>query len=411
MPNRQILVVTPLTDTGHLNDWHKQIVLALREVDLDVVELTPRNDYSATAIQLLQQLNTQSTSNIGIKHIIDKVISFTERSRKIYGMVQVKSTRMSNLLKKMRRGTLKMLQLNTINLPNSTWNILANVKISLKINKEIEKIFITYMDAVPSQTCRDLFTSLTVPVVPIIFKYSHTEHSRIFKHLPQGSSILTVDENNWVYVRNDFPQIEVLKLPDFSTVESNHVKNHDAQQLFSDSKTVIGLMGSISYRKSLREILEFAQSEQGLNYNWIIAGECFLDRQDDKFRRAFIKLKRKQDGNIRIIDRYLSKSEFDDIFNLVDIHLVLYKEWNSPSNIVTNSILNKKKFVVYESAKIFEPLVLEGLAMSVKEDFTNFVEVIETLKEFRISEDGRMRYLEKSSASDFRKTIQIITRR
>jgi hypothetical protein len=163
------------------------------------------------------------------------------------------------------------------------------------------------------------------------------------------------------------------------------------------------MIGSIDSRKNLDLFFDCATSVEGSNYNWLVVGKIYFEKLGVG-ARTIVRINESLSGkykNIVVIPDFQSNSDYEHLFNLIDIHFLMYINWNSASNGVTNVLKNNKIAILNADSPYFDSLVKMGLGIGTISTKESVFDSAKKARTFRVSEDSRAKYLMENSEEMF----------
>jgi glycosyltransferase involved in cell wall biosynthesis len=283
------------------------------------------------------------------------------------------------------------------------------VKMALLMEQNVELVLISYFDGLDNLTLEnwsDLEKSLSISLSVIYFKM--TPH--IMSAIERSSYIRTLGTVNHT-THDDITEMalknrRIIEIPDFPTVkiEKNSQWNQD-EKIFAHENPVIGLFGSIDFRKNVDLFLECALSEAGSKYNWLIVGKIHYGGLRNKTCKSIKAALEGNIPNVKVISEYLSDVDFVDWYKKVDVHFLMYINWNYASNSLTNCIYNRKCAILNSDSEIFRDAASRNLGIETSNNLDGVFESIRRFQEFKISENERGKYLKINSKIEFEKKV------
>ncbi len=424
----KILVFTPFSKSGHLDGWREKICQTIAISGNHVVDLNPTNFFPLEYFQSanFDSLATEAESKGGLTENCDQEVTVEENEGFRHGL-----TRATDMLRRLfpdfiwrqirplRRFVLdglvliskyfpgkKVKAITSDEKPLTLNDVYKQIKLTLLIERDVDLIFVTYFDGLSDSTLKSwskLEKLLDTKISVIVFKVT----PRIERALVSSqsiSSIGTVDLPNFNKLVSLQNRIDVTLLPDFPSVNSLGARIDSAEQkLFCDSNPVIGMIGSIDSRKNLDLFFDCATSVEGSNYNWLVVGKIYFEKLGVG-ARTIVRINESLSGkykNIVVIPDFQSNSDYEHLFNLIDIHFLMYINWNSASNGVTNVLKNNKIAILNADSPYFDSLVKMGLGIGTISTKESVFDSAKKARTFRVSEDSRAKYLMENSEEMF----------
>jgi hypothetical protein len=154
--------------------------------------------------------------------------------------------------------------------------------------------------------------------------------------------------------------------------------------------------------------MDCAFSAEGANYNWLIVGKIYFEKMS---MRTIVRIRESLNGkhqNIMIIPDFQSNADYVRLYNLIDIHFLMYLNWDSASNSVTNLVLNNKVGLLNVESPIFKSLAARGLGISTRNNEESVFESILEASTFEIDQKSRNEYLAQNSKETFQEKLCLL---
>jgi len=218
-----------------------------------------------------------------------------------------------------------------------------------------------YLDKFITRTLVDLFfnyswsglyfapSHLRQPNSNILSRFGLLSRDASLKSL-NCSSVGLLDEGVVSKMQN-LINSKVILFPDFADISPPN-KNYTLcakLQKSARGKTIIGLIGCITKRKSIVTFLKAAQLSKNENWFFFVAGSLD-ERTFDQKDLAFIhECRIKANSNILFDFKYIpDESSFNAVINSCDIVFAAYEDFYYSSNILTKSAYFNKMVIVSE---------------------------------------------------------------
>ena len=127
--------------------------------------------------------------------------------------------------------------------------------------------------------------------------------------------------------------------------------------------------------------------------------------------RTIVRIRESINGkhqNIIIIPDFQSNTDYVRLYNLIDIHFLMYLNWDSASNSVTNLVLNNKVGLLNVESRYFKSLAARGLGISTRNNEASVFESILKASAFEIDQESRNEYLAQNSEEKFQEKICLL---
>lgn len=423
----KILLFTPYTASGHLDLWRNEIRRIYIENGHEVIDLHPATFFPYKYFREVQFSDSSFKGNV--KGITRKNRGIFRYSNKVQVLVEklkcIIPTRLWLLLKPARMRTLRILfktdlgsnvkksiKKNFLNEELSYQEFFFQLRMTLLIEKNIDLILITYFDGLDNLVLEKWFeleTSFKTPFSVIYFKM--TPH--IKNAIERSSHIRSLGTVNNPTLEGlsemSLKDKKVVRIPDFPTVKISKKSEFDNdEKTFVRQAPVIGLIGSIDFRKNVDLFLECALSQAGLEYNWLIIGKIHYGGLRNKTCKAIESAQKGKYPNIKVVSEYVSDIEYVGWYERVDIHFLMYLNWNYASNSLTNCIYNRECALLNSDSEVFRDAASRNLGIETASTLDAVFASIKRFKEFKMSEIERDKYLSINSAKEFEKNVLML---
>lgn len=420
----RILLFTPYTASGHLDLWRNEIRNNYIRNGHDVIDLNPATFFSHEYFRDVQFNDSPFGENFpdairkrtGILKYSDKVPVVVEKIKIIipkwlWRRLKPARTRLlrvlfvsdpgSNFKKSIKKGIF------SDNL--SYQDFYFQIKMTLLMEQNVDLVLITYFDGLDNLTLENWFElekSLKVSFSIIYFKM--TPH--IMDAIERSSYIRSIgtvndpklDAIGEISLRDKI----IVRIPDFPTVKiSNNSQSNQDNRIFASDAPVIGLIGSIDFRKNVDLFLKCALSEAGLKYNWLIVGKIHFGGLRSKTCKSIESALQDKFPNLKVVSEYLSDSDYLNWYEKVDVHFLMYLNWNYASNSLTNCIYNRDCAILNSDSEIFRDAASKNLGIETESTPEAVFASINRFKEFKMSEIEREKYLKINSATEFERKV------
>lgn len=429
----KILVFTPFSLSGHLDSWREKICESIVDSGNTAVDLNPASFYPLEYFQnanldfIVINNDQKSKSTINVNQIqIMKVnqgfrdgLKFTALVlRKLFpsfvwqGIRPLRRIILEGLVRIDRYLPGKKVKVySESDIPLTMNDVYQQIKLSLLIERDVDLVLITYLDGLSDTTFESWYKLeqlLSVKIAVIVFKITPIIKTAL-KSSQSIFSIGTVDQSSFNQLNELVTHPKVILLPDFPSVDNlNSSVQSEGNRLFSNSNPTIGIIGSVDWRKNLDLFMDCAFSAEGVNYNWLIVGKIYFEKMS---MRTIVRIHESLKGkhqNIMIIPDFQSNADYVRLYNLIDIHFLMYLNWNSASNGVTNLIMNNRVGLLNIDSPYFKSLAASGLGISTRNNPESVFESILEAGVFEINHVSRNEYLAQNSEEKFQEKLCLL---
>jgi hypothetical protein len=420
----KILVFTPFTQSGHLDSWRKKICEVVTSRGHLVIDLNPSSFFPLEYFQnadLSSPIKNHAEMNESTREQIED-IRFNEGLRERLRITaelakRIIPKRVWRAMVPLRRKVLGVIFRIDRYLPGKkvklysdsdaplTFNdVYQQIKLTLLLEKNVDLVLFTYFDGMDDSTLKSwnkLEISLNTRMAIIVFKVTPSIELAL-KSSNSVSSIATVDVHNFNILSQFQTGVDIVLLPDFPSLNlPNRDCNREDNPLFNNSKKVVGVIGSIDWRKNLDLFLASATSEAGLNYNWLIVGKIYYEKMNV---RTILLIKESLEGkhpNILVIPDFQNEENFKRMYGMIDVHFLMYLNWNSASNALTNVITNRGVALLNINSPFFGSVAKSGLGIPTIDTIEGVFDGIQKSDTFQVNEESRSAYLNQNCEENF----------
>ncbi|MBA7497327.1 hypothetical protein ES704_00055 [subsurface metagenome] len=157
-----------------------------------------------------------------------------------------------------------------------------------------------------------------------------------------------------------FPDFADLSAPDNNFIVSKQIKEK------SDSRKIIGIVGSLSKRKGVLTLMDVARLTRNKPWFFVFVGELVEDSFNNEELKIIKKNKEQGSENCFFNFNYIpDESKFNAIIELCDIIFATYEKFPHSSNLLTKAAFFKKMVIVSKGYCMSERIHKYSMGLSI----------------------------------------------
>lgn len=371
MKNNNVVLINDISGAGHLDDWLNLYVNSLKKNKVEIFTIKKNSlKIESSNVNYFNEVNLITNIKINFIRLIQNLYRLLAREWK-----------------------------NSFSL-----QIYINYLLAKKNEVAQPIFFITYIDGYyMSFYDHFILNSLkNLQITGVLFE-PNKKKLKLLGKLKSFRNLLVLDSR---FVASSSDNLKLIFLPDID-LEHKKLKNKKNQKIVDEilkkinGRVCMGLGGNITDRKNIDYWSTIIKNFNEKKWFFIQFGKIDLSQN----KKNELKNLQNKKHNFFIIDDYIERTLFNDLFNLTDIVFLCYKNFNFSSNFIYKAVYNRKIIFSNRSELINDTLLKYEIP---------FVESELNLKELEIKllnfstkkfNHARKNYLEHYNFDNFSKSI------